>query len=63
MADASEKDCIQIISYIKRNPALTPAEFYSHWAQVHAPKVAPWAEKHGILRYQQVHCVSTTNPP
>jgi len=54
MADTSEVDCIQIVSYIKRNPALSLAQFYEHWENVHARKVIPWAKKHGILRYQQV---------
>ncbi|KAF2680992.1 hypothetical protein K458DRAFT_420915 [Lentithecium fluviatile CBS 122367] len=62
MTAASEKGCIQIVSYIKRNPALSPAQFYEHWEKVHAPKVIPWAEKHGILRYQQIHTSGSIVP-
>jgi hypothetical protein len=56
MADASESDFIQILTHIRRKRDMTPEQFYNHWENIHAPKVVPWAEKHGIRRYQQV-CV------
>ncbi|KAF2246818.1 hypothetical protein BU26DRAFT_567159 [Trematosphaeria pertusa] len=39
MADTAETECIQIVTYIKRKPTLTPAQFYDRWENVHAPKV------------------------
>jgi hypothetical protein len=61
MAHPPEEGGIQIISYIKRNPALNLVQFYEHWENIHAPKVIPWAEKHGILRYQQVWCLQVSH--
>ncbi|ORY01580.1 EthD domain-domain-containing protein [Clohesyomyces aquaticus] len=62
MAQTSDSNYIQIITYIKRNPALTPAEFYHHWEHVHAPIVAPWADKHGVKRYEQIHVSGSMVP-
>lgn len=53
-----EHNYIQIVTYIRRKQTLTPDQFYGHWENVHAPKVVPWAEKHGIIRYQQVNLSS-----
>lgn len=50
----AETGCVLLIVYIKRKPALSRAQFYDHWQNVHAPKVIPWAEKHDVRRYQQV---------
>ncbi|KAF1944606.1 hypothetical protein EJ02DRAFT_432198 [Clathrospora elynae] len=36
--------------------------FYEHWENVHALKVIPWAEKHGIRRYQQMHASGSMVP-
>lgn len=55
MAEISGDKSIQIITYIRRRRDLTREQFYDHWENVHAPNVIPWAEKHGIRRYQQVH--------
>ncbi|KAF2260262.1 hypothetical protein CC78DRAFT_620392 [Lojkania enalia] len=55
MANATEQDYIQVVTYIKRKHSLTPAYFYNYWQNAHAPKVAPWAKEHGIRRYQQIH--------
>lgn len=60
MAISGEQNCVQIITYIRRKRNLSPAQFYNHWENEHAAKVAPWAEKHGIRRYQQV--VSSSLP-
>ncbi|KAF2820283.1 hypothetical protein CC86DRAFT_119155 [Ophiobolus disseminans] len=62
MAATAEQSCIQIVTYIRRRCDLTPAQFYDHWENVHAPKVIPWAEKHGILRYQQIHVSGSMVP-
>ncbi|PSN67053.1 hypothetical protein BS50DRAFT_588076 [Corynespora cassiicola Philippines] len=62
MADAGEKDCIQILTYIRRKRTLTPAQFYEHWEKTHSAKVIPWAEKHGIRRYQQIHVAGKMVP-
>lgn len=39
MAQSTEKECIQILTYIRRKPTLTQAQFYQHWEHVHAAKV------------------------
>lgn len=54
MAQSMPSDYIQILTYIARKPSLTREQFYHYWETVHGPKVAPWAEKHGIKQYQQV---------
>jgi hypothetical protein len=54
MDSSAKQHYIQIITYIRRRRDLTPEQFYDHWENVHAHKVIPWAEKHGILSYQQV---------
>jgi hypothetical protein len=50
----AEQECIQVLSYVRRNRSMTREQFYDHWENVHGPKVIPWIEKHGIRRYQQV---------
>jgi hypothetical protein len=55
MTMAKKQDYIQILTYIRRRRDLTPEQFLDHWENVHAHKVIPWAEKHGIIRYQQVY--------
>ncbi|GKT52763.1 ethyl tert-butyl ether degradation [Colletotrichum tofieldiae] len=44
----------QLVTYLKRGPNLTRAEFWDYWQSQHAPKVAPLAAHLGITRYQQV---------
>ncbi|KAL6879929.1 EthD domain-containing protein [Trichoderma longibrachiatum] len=44
-----------LIGFIKRRPDLTQEQFYNYWRNVHAPKIAYWAKKHGITGYTQVH--------
>jgi hypothetical protein len=53
---------VQIVAFICRNPKLTVEEFYKRWSTVHAPIVAPWAEKHGIISYRQHHSVGMIVP-
>lgn len=55
MAEAAKTSSLQILTYIRRRRTLTSEQFYAHWENTHAPKVIPWAEKHGIRRYQQVY--------
>lgn len=38
---------------LKRNPALTPAEFSHHWYHVHAPLVIPFFLHSGTQHYEQ----------
>ncbi|KAF2704141.1 hypothetical protein K504DRAFT_462731 [Pleomassaria siparia CBS 279.74] len=54
--------CINILSYIKRNPVLTRDAFYEHWELIHGPKVGPWVEEHGFKRYQQIYVSGATVP-
>ncbi|KAI9819902.1 MAG: hypothetical protein M1827_006472 [Pycnora praestabilis] len=49
----------RVTMYIKRLPSMSEEEFYHHWEHVHAPLVAPWFLKHGIVGYTQYH---TTTP-
>ncbi|KAH5248957.1 hypothetical protein HBI71_168400 [Parastagonospora nodorum] len=63
MAAETHQSPIQILTYIRRNRFLTRAQFYTHWEMIHAPKVIPWAEKHGIIRYQQVLFLFPFPPP
>ncbi|KAH4853749.1 hypothetical protein HBH75_104340 [Parastagonospora nodorum] len=62
MAAEIHQSPIQILTYIRRNRSLTGAQFYTHWEMIHAPKVIPWAEKHGIIRYQQIHTTGSMVP-
>ncbi|KAI0167462.1 EthD domain-containing protein [Pestalotiopsis sp. NC0098] len=49
------------VAFLKRRPDLTPEQFYTHWETVHGPLVKPWAQKHGIVGYTQVHCQPALN--
>ncbi|KAH7391129.1 EthD domain-containing protein [Phaeosphaeria sp. MPI-PUGE-AT-0046c] len=60
--DSAEQGCVQIVTYIRRKRNLSPAQFYDHWENDHALKVAPWIEKHGIRRYQQIHVSGSMVP-
>lgn len=53
---------IQILTYIRRNPSLSRSEFYDYWRTKHAPIVAPWAQKYGILSYRQIHTSGLITP-
>jgi uncharacterized protein (TIGR02118 family) len=47
---------IKLIVAIKRNPAMTPAEFHEYWRTTHSEKVqALAASKRYIRRYVQAH--------
>ncbi|KAK1240473.1 hypothetical protein MKX07_004501 [Trichoderma sp. CBMAI-0711] len=46
---------LYLIGFVKRRPDLTQEQFYAYWRNVHAPKIAYWAKKHGITGYTQVH--------
>lgn len=45
---------LYMIAFIKRRPDLTEEQFYNHWRNIHAPKIAYWAKKNGIIGYTQV---------
>jgi hypothetical protein len=49
---------LYLIGFIKRRPDLTQEQFYAYWRNVHAPKIAYWAKKHGITGYTQVSILS-----
>jgi hypothetical protein len=49
---------VQAIAYLKRKPELSLSQFYAYWEHIHAKKVLPWAEKHGVLSYRQVSLMS-----
>ncbi|KAL7931281.1 EthD domain-containing protein [Trichoderma chlorosporum] len=51
------------ICFIRRRPDLTEEQFYNHWRNVHAPIIAPWAKKHGIIGYTQIHTSSALRQP
>lgn len=42
------------ICFIRRRPDLTEEQFYDYWRNVHAPKIAYWSKKHGLIGYTQV---------
>ncbi|TFA99838.1 hypothetical protein CCMA1212_008247 [Trichoderma ghanense] len=45
---------LYLVGFVKRRPDLTQEQFYTYWRNVHAPKIAYWAKKHGITGYTQV---------
>lgn len=50
-----QQEHYQVIYYIKRKRGTSKAQFYDHWENVHAKKVAPWAERNAaVLSYRQV---------
>lgn len=49
------EECVQLITYIRRNPKLTLEQFYEYWEKVHGPKVIPVLEKYDVLEYSQVN--------
>ncbi|RFU75920.1 hypothetical protein TARUN_6323 [Trichoderma arundinaceum] len=51
------------ICFIRRRPDLTEEQFYDHWRNVHAPKIAYWSKKHGITGYTQIHTSSALRQP
>jgi len=46
---------IRIVFLLRRNPALSLAEFQRYWREQHGPLVASHAQRIGALRYVQVH--------
>jgi uncharacterized protein (TIGR02118 family) len=51
---------IKLIVAIKRNPAMSPAEFHDYWRTTHSEKVnALAASKKYIRRYVQAHTLDT----
>ena len=56
--DGKDKGLLRLLVFVKKQPDLTYDQFYDHWINVHAPKVAPWIVKHNIKTYTQVCLVS-----
>ena len=52
------KHSVQVLIFIRRNPSLTPDEFYKKWDQL-GPVVVPLATKHDFVTYKQVYLLST----
>ncbi|MEO6871977.1 MAG: EthD domain-containing protein [Chthoniobacterales bacterium] len=50
---------IKLIVAIKRNPAMTPAEFHDYWRTHHAAKVRALAASRLIRRYVQAHTLES----
>ena len=51
---------IKLIVAIKRNPAMSPAEFHRYWRTVHAEKVrALAATRRYVRRYVQAHTLDS----
>lgn len=38
----------------RRNPNMTEEEYHKYWTEVHAPLVAEWLARHGVVKYTQV---------
>ncbi|KAK5988345.1 Conidial pigment biosynthesis dehydratase EthD [Cladobotryum mycophilum] len=49
---------LYMLSFIKRRPDLSEEQFYAYWRNIHAPKVVPWAQKHNLVGYTQIHTPS-----
>ena len=45
---------IRVICYLSKRAELSDEEFYNYWENKHAPLVAPWLVKHGVVGYEQV---------
>ncbi|PNP56222.1 hypothetical protein THARTR1_03747 [Trichoderma harzianum] len=54
---------LYMIAFIRRRPDLTEEQFYNHWRNIHAPKIAYWAKKNGIIGYTQIHTPSSLRQP
>ncbi|CAF3457021.1 hypothetical protein SNK05_006183 [Fusarium graminearum] len=54
LATSSNTGLLQMLTYVKRHPNMTRAEFWEYWDTQHAPKVIPLATHFGISRYQQI---------
>jgi hypothetical protein len=50
----AHKGGVWLLAMITRLPSLTHEEFCAYWKDKHAPLVAPWLAKHGVLNYRQV---------
>jgi uncharacterized protein (TIGR02118 family) len=44
---------IRLISFLKRKPGTTHAEFLSHWLDVHGPLIASSSAARYVRRYEQ----------
>ncbi|KAJ5131091.1 uncharacterized protein N7515_007130 [Penicillium bovifimosum] len=55
----TSENTLVLLCFIKRRQDLTEDQFYEYWEKIHGPKIAPWALKHGIVGYKQIHTRAT----
>jgi hypothetical protein len=54
----SPPSLIRITVFANRNPALSKAEFNTHWTHKHAPLITSWLQRHNCVKYVQVRSSS-----
>ncbi|KAF2810346.1 uncharacterized protein BDZ99DRAFT_520417 [Mytilinidion resinicola] len=57
----SHKGGVWLIAFITRLPSWTHEEFCAYWKETHAPLVAPFLARHGIINYRQIHINPATS--
>ena len=57
-----DTDLVKVLFCLRRLPSLTPAEFHTHWRDVHGPLVQSRAAAVGIRRYIQHHGSDVPQP-
>ncbi|KAJ0347623.1 hypothetical protein COL154_013825 [Colletotrichum chrysophilum] len=61
-AYCTDNGLTQMITYVKRRPNSTQAEFWNYWYTEHAPKVAPLAKYFNISEYSQIQVAGHVLP-
>ncbi|KAH6644247.1 EthD domain-containing protein [Boeremia exigua] len=51
----SAEPLLRITVLAHRNRNLTEEQFHAHWTTRHAPLVASWLQRHGVVKYTQYH--------
>lgn len=51
------------ISFLKKRPDITHAQFYHHWSTIHGPLALPWMKRHKFRSYTQYHTLPSLNAP
>lgn len=54
------KGLYKVTIHARRHPTLSEPAFHRHWTTTHAPKVAAWLRRHGIVGYTQYHTPTWT---
>ncbi|KAH8169760.1 ethD domain-containing protein [Sarocladium implicatum] len=49
------------ISFLKKRPDISHAQFYHHWSTTHASLALPWMKRHGFRSYTQYHSLPALN--